>query len=83
MWLKGLLLLLIGGVSAALLYLESPGLKTAALLLLTIWGFSRAYYFAFYVISKYVDPSYRFSGLFSFGAYCWKRKRITDSDRSP
>lgn len=38
----------------------------AVLLALSIWGFCRAYYFAFYVIEKYVDPEFRFSGLLSF-----------------
>jgi hypothetical protein len=32
-------------------------------------GFCRSYYFAFYVIERYVDPGYRFSGLGSFVLY--------------
>src|SRR5579862_1354325 len=75
MWLKGLLLFLIGSVSAALIFLEAPTLKLGILLALTIWGFCRAYYFAFYVIGHYVDPGYRFSGLLSFCVYCWRRGR--------
>jgi hypothetical protein len=34
-----------------------------------VWGFCRSYYFAFYVIERYVDPGYRFSGLGSFLLY--------------
>jgi len=64
--LKGLLFLLLGAAAAALLWLDSPTLKVAALLALVIWCFCRTYYFAFYVIEHYVDPSYRFSGLGSF-----------------
>jgi hypothetical protein len=76
MWLKGFLFLAIGVVSAAMIFIESPSLKSAVLLALTIWGFCRAYYFAFYVIENYVDPGYRFSGLISFCAYCLKKRRI-------
>ncbi len=70
MWLKAVLLLAIGVVSAVLIVADNPGWKTAVLLALTIWGFCRAYYFAFYVIEHYVDPNYRFSGLWSFCRYC-------------
>ena len=66
-WLKikALLFLLLGISSAALLMSERPTLKIALLLVLTVWSFCRLYYFAFYVIEKYLDPSYRFSGLMS------------------
>ncbi len=65
MWIKAVLFLVIGVVSCALILVEYPDLRVAALLLLAIWAFCRAYYFAFYVIEKYIDPSYRFSGIFS------------------
>jgi hypothetical protein len=67
--LKGILFLLVGVLSAVLLWLEEPTLKTALLLALSIWCFCRFYYFAFYVIEHYVDPGYRFSGLGSFLGY--------------
>ncbi len=66
---KGLLFLLLGLASAALIVLEVPSLKIAALLVVTIWSFCRCYYFAFYVIEHYVDSQYRFSGLWSFAKY--------------
>jgi hypothetical protein len=44
------------------------------LLVISIWCFCRFYYFAFYVIQHYVDPGYRFSGLWSFVAYLWSRR---------
>ena len=72
--IKGLLFLLIGIVAAVMIFLDSPSWKTAALLALTIWGFCRFYYFAFYVIEKYVDPTYRFSGLISFAKYLLRRR---------
>jgi hypothetical protein len=73
--LKGFLFLILGLASALLLALEHPTLKVGALLALTVWCFCRAYYFAFYVIERYVDPSYRFSGLWSFARYLFARRR--------
>lgn len=73
---KGLLFLLIGLISSTLLILEQPSLKVAVLLAIAVWCFCRFYYFAFYVIEHYVDPTFRFSGLWSFVGYLWsKRKR--------
>ena len=65
MWVKAILFLLIGLASSALILLELPDLRIFVLLVLAIWSFCRAYYFAFYVIEHYIDPSYKFSGLFS------------------
>lgn len=74
-WAKGILFLLLAIAAAGLVLLEAPGLKTAALLGLAIWAACRFYYFAFYVIEKYVDPGYRFAGLGSFFAYAIRRWR--------
>jgi len=73
LWLKGVLFLLSGVASALLLIFEVPTWRTVLLLLLAIWGFCRAYYFAFYVIEHYVDARFRFSGLLSFVAYALRR----------
>ena len=72
--LKGVLFLLIGLMATALLLLDRPELKTAALLAIAIWCFCRFYYFAFYVIEHYVDPGYRFSGLWSFARYLVRKR---------
>jgi hypothetical protein len=69
--LKGALFLLTGGLASVLLLMESPSLRTALLLGIAIWSFCRFYYFAFYVIEHYVDPSYRFAGLGAFLRYWW------------
>ena len=71
---KGLLFLFIGIAAGILVFLQNPGWETAVLLALTIWGFCRFYYFAFYVIEKYVDPAYSFSGLISFAKYLIRRR---------
>ena len=75
MYLKAALFLFIGTVSAALLLAESFSWKTALLLVLLVWSFCRAYYFAFYVLEHYVDPGFKFSGLGSLVAYLRKRRK--------
>jgi type IV secretory pathway TrbD component len=76
-YLKGLLFLLTGLIACAVILLEHPSLKLAALLGLAIWCFARPYYFAFYVIQHYVDPGYRFAGLFAFARYLVRRRRAS------
>lgn len=75
MWLKAALFLLIGAFSATLLLLELASWRAALLLALCVWGFCRAYYFAFYVIERWVDPEFKFSGLGHFLAWSWKRRK--------
>ena len=72
--LKGALFLIMGVLAAALLLAEHPTWLDAFWLLVCIWSFCRAYYFAFYVIEHYVDPGYRFSGLGSFLRYWWRQR---------
>ena len=69
LYLKAFLLFLTGFISSILLVLLNFNVKTIVLLFLAIWGFCRAYYFAFYVIQHYVDPNYKFSGLIDFAKY--------------
>jgi len=71
--LKGFLFLLMGVLAASLLMLDQPTLKAGLLLALSVWCFCRFYYFAFYVIEHYVDPSYRFSGLWDFFGYVMRQ----------
>ena len=73
--LKGILFLIVGVLAALLVFLENPSLKVAVLLAVTIWCFCRFYYFAFYVIERYVDPNYKFSGLWSFARYMMGRRK--------
>jgi hypothetical protein len=72
---KGFLFLFLGLLSATLLFFEHPTLRAALLLFLAVWSFCRFYYFAFYLIEHYVDPTYRFSGLFSFARYLLGKPR--------
>ena len=72
--MKALMFFIIGVASVILILISVPDWKIGLLLALAIWSFCRLYYFAFYVIEKYVDPSYKFSGLFSFIKYLLKRR---------
>lgn len=74
--LKGVLFLFLGILSSILLLIQAPTVRVALLLGIAIWSFSRFYYFAFYVIQHYVDPSFRFSGLWVFARYMIQRKKI-------
>jgi hypothetical protein len=71
---KGILFLVVGLLSSALILVEHHDLKTVFLLAMSVWCFCRFYYFAFYVIEHYVDPGYRFSGLWSFSRYLLSRR---------
>lgn len=72
---KGLLFLVLGVAAVVLLLLENPSWRVAGLLVLAIWCFCRCYYFAFYVIEKYVDSRYKFSGLWSFVGYLIRSRK--------
>ena len=69
LYTKATLFVLGGIIASGLILMERPTVKVALLLVVAIWCFARAYYFAFYVIEHYVDPSYRFSSLWAFARY--------------
>jgi hypothetical protein len=73
-WIKGSLFFLMGLGSALLLLADNPTFKSALLVAITVWAFCRSYYFAFYVIGNYVDPSFKYSGLCSFFLYLIRKK---------
>lgn len=66
---KGFLFILLGLMACAIVLLEAPKLTVVIGLVLAIWAFCRFYYFAFYVIEHYIDPSFKFAGLTSVAAY--------------
>jgi len=74
--LKGMLFLVIGIICVVLLLVDNLKWQTGFLLVLAIWSFCRFYYFAFYVIEKYVDPNFRFSGLISIVRYLFQRGKL-------
>lgn len=73
LYAKGALMLVVGVLASALLVAEHPTIKVAALLAVAVWGFARAYYFAFYVVEHYIDGSERYAGLVDFARRKWRR----------
>lgn len=74
--LKGILFLLTGIAAAILLLVEHPTWKVAVLLAIALWSACRFYYFAFYVIEHYVDPAYKYAGLWSFAMWLFRRRKL-------
>lgn len=72
---KAVLFFVLGVLAAVMIIVSNPDWRTAVLLAVAIWSFCRLYYFAFYVIERYVDPAYKFSGLISFLRYWFQRRR--------
>ena len=60
---KGAMFAGIALATALLIYADLPTLKIAALLALLVWSSCRFYYFLFYVLEHYVDPTMRYAGL--------------------
>lgn len=74
LYCKGFLFVILGVVAVTAILLQYPSAYLALLLAIAIWSFCRAYYFAFYVIQHYIDPDFRFAGLFSFAQYLLRRR---------
>jgi hypothetical protein len=60
---KGVMFFGTAATTAALIVVEMPSLKLAALLGLLVWASCRFYYFLFHVLEHYVDPTMRYAGL--------------------
>jgi len=71
---KGFLFLLLGLVAAGVLLVRRLDPTDALLLAVAVWAFCRFYYFAFYVIEHYVDPHFKFSGLYAALLYLLGRR---------
>ena len=73
--LKGILFLLLAVISSVLLILRTPESTSVLLLGIALWAACRFYYFAFYVLQHYADPSFRYSGLWSLCRYLLQSKK--------
>ena len=69
---KGGLFLLLGLLAGGCLLAERYTWKDVFLLGVAVWSFCRFYYFAFYVMERYVDGDFRFRGLLALGWYLIK-----------
>ena len=83
LYLKAGLFVVTGLIACGLILAESPSLLVAALLAVAIWCFARAYYFTFYVIEHYIDPGYRYAGVWSFVRYALTRSRSNRATDRP
>lgn len=79
LWLKFGLFIVLGLLASGVALALYPSLQLAGLFVTAIWAFCRAYYFAFYVIQHYIDPSYRFAGLSSVVQYVLRNRSDRDS----
>ena len=74
LWAKFVLFLVAGLLAAATALVVFPSARLALLMAIAVWSFCRAYYFAFYVIERYIDPSFRFAGLWSVLRYAIRNR---------
>jgi hypothetical protein len=79
LWLKFGLFIVVGLLASGIALALYPSLQLAGLLVVAIWAFCRAYYFAFYVIERYIDSTYRFAGLGSVVRYVLRKRKDKDS----
>ena len=75
MYIKALCFAGILLLSAVLLIVQSATIQTIALVVLVAWASARLYYFCFYVIEKYIDPSFRFDGLISLVRHLLRNRK--------
>lgn len=67
-----------GGIflmSLALLIIQENRWWRTGLAVLLAWSSARGYYFLFYVIEHYLDPGFRFTGLWSALLHLARRRR--------
>ena len=81
MYLKAVLFAVVVQSCGGLLFTEAPSWRTALLLLLLAWAAARLYYFLFYVLERYVDPSLRYSGLISLLCHVWEKRGQSSSSQ--
>jgi len=74
-YLKAILFIIILFLSVILNIIEDRVFFRVFSLVLAIWSSARLYYFAFYVIEHYVDADFKFSGIFDFLVYLFRRKK--------
>jgi len=77
LWIKFVLFLVAGVIAVVGALVLFPSVRLTVLIGIAIWAFCRAYYFAFYVIERYIDPSFRFAGLFSLIRYAIRNRVFT------
>ncbi len=72
--IKGFLFLASGSIAAILLIMQNCSWRTVFLVAVAVWSFCRLYYFLFYVIEHYVNPTFKYSGLIPMLKYLWNNR---------
>ena len=86
---KGILFGIVAALSSIMIVVELPTLRTAALIAVALWASCRFYYFAFYALERYVDPSLRYPGIVALLLQITRRRRratagaIREANRPP
>ena len=75
---KGVMFFGIASLTVALILLEMPSLRVAAYLILLVWASCRFYYFLFYVLEHYLDPTMRYAGLWDLMLGMKRRRQSVD-----
>ena len=63
-----------------MLFVISPTLRTATLLVITVWAFCRFYYYLFYVLDRYLGREKRFAGVIDALQYLISNARRGEKD---
>ena len=82
-YLKAMCFGLIVLVCAAGLLMPAFSWRGLLLVCLLVWGSARLYYFCFYVIERYIDPSFQFAGVWSVVVYLMQRARSGNDCAGP
>ena len=69
---KGFAFLLLAALAGALLWLQLPTWRTAALVVCVAWASARFYFFAFHVLERWVAPGVPCRGLVDL--LTWRRR---------
>lgn len=78
MIVKAALFLVLATLCGIGLWLRARQVSTILLVVALAWSVARAYYFLFYVLHKYVDPTLKYSGLFALVRQLAARQRSED-----
>jgi hypothetical protein len=65
LYAKAILFVVLSALCALLILSRDFHWRDGVLLAICIWAACRAYFFVFYVIEHYVDPSFRYRGVWS------------------
>jgi hypothetical protein len=76
---KGVLFVVLGLLSGALLFAQAPTWRTVLLIAITVWAFCRFYYYLFYVLERYLGREKKFAGVLDALGYLLSRRRESEN----